>query len=238
MAGIAQRLAVAGLLALGVGIGGPARAEAQAGLLGPGAGYVAAGVSHVATGDLDDRLAARGYPTFGPAAGALSLGAYRILDGGLMLGGEWHGLIMGEQPHEGREVGLGGGYATVGVGYAFELSPRVRVYPRLGLGAGGMGLWIEEEAEVAFDDVLADPQPVPGRQPVLSRAGAVVDLGGGAELLPGGWASGLLLGVRFGYLATPFNTSWLLYDDEASGGPASSIAGPYLRFVVGAAWSR
>lgn len=237
--GTAWRLTRAGVLAVAVAIGGARPAEAQAELLGPGAVFLGVGLSGVAIGQLDDHLEARGYPTFGRSALALGLGAYRVLSNGVMLGAEWHGLVFGEEPHEGGEVGLGGGYGTLGVGYAVALSPRARVYPRLGLGAGGMGLWIEPADDgVAFDDVLDDPRPAPGRRPVLSRAGVVVDVGAGAELLAGGDGGGLLIGLRLGYLAAASAPDWYLYERDASGGPDASLRGPYVRLVVGAAWSR
>ena len=237
MASIAGRVTGAGLLALALGAGGAEAVGAQgSGLRGPDAGFLAAGVSGIATGELDDRLAARGYPTFGSTATAVGIGGYWSLPGGLMLGGEWNGLIIGDEPHGGRTVGLGGGYATLGVGWAVDLSPRVRVYPRLGLGAGGLALWFESEADtVGFDEVLADPRPLPGRQPVLSHDGVVVDLGAGAELLPGGRGRGPLIGLRLGYLLAFFGSAsdWQLYEYTASGGPPATIAGPYVRAVVG-----
>lgn len=241
MAGFTRGITAAGLLALALVAGGAGPARAQAALLGPGAVYIGAGISGIETGELDDRLSARGYPTFGRTAVGLSLGAYRTLSSGVMLGGEWHGLVIGEEAHGGRDVGLGGGYATLGIGYAVELSPRVRVYPRLGLGAGGLALWIESEADtVGFDEVLANPQPLPGRQPVLSHDGVVVDLGAGAELLPGGRGRGPLIGVRLGYLLARFGSesNWQLYEYTASGGPPATIAGPYVRVVVGGGWRR
>lgn len=236
-----RRSTRAGLLALALGLSGAPSAEAQQALLGPGAAYIAAGVSGIATRELDDRLVARGYPTFGRTATSLGLGAYRLLASGVMLGAEAHGLIVGEETRAGRVAGLGGGYATVGVGYAVTLSPRARIYPRLGLGAGGLALWIESAADtVGFDEVLADPRPVPGRQPVLSRDGLVVDLGAGAELLPAGRGRGPLIGLRLGYLAARFGSgsNWQLHERTARGGPAASIAGPYVRVVVGGAWRR
>jgi hypothetical protein len=203
---------------------------------------VGGGISGIATEELDDRLAAGGYPTFGSTAGAVTLGAYRVLRSGVMLGGEFNGLVIGDAEHGGRTVGLGGGYATLGVGYAVELSPRARVYPRLGLGAGGLALWFEDEADtVSFDDVLADPRPLPDRrQPVLSHDGVVLDLGAGAELLPGGRGRGPLIGLRLGYLLAAFGsgTDWQLYEYTASDGPPATIAGPYVRVVVGGAWRR
>ncbi len=235
----------AGAWVLTLGAGATGVAEAQGRLLrGPGAEFVAAGASRLATAALDDRLAALGYPTFGRTALAVSLGGYRILPGGWTLGAEWHGVIQGNEAHAGRTVGLGGGYGTVGVGYAVELSPRARVYPRLGVGVGGLGLWIERPTQpLAFDEVLDDPdrqREAVGdrdRQTVLSHTNIVMDLGAGAELLLGGRSSGRtrrpLVGVRLGYLAMPFATNWRLAEHPVDGGPGATLAGFYVRVVVG-----
>lgn len=240
MAGFVHRSMVVALVALVFSVGGAERSHAQAALLGPGAAYIGIGVSGLATGELDDRLAARGYPTFGGTAGVLGVGAYRILSSKVMLGFEGQGLVVGEEAHQGNEVGLSGGYATLGVGYAIELSRRVRVYPRFGFGAGGFALEIESEEEpVDFDDVLEDPTPAPYvREPLLSRDGMVVDVGGAIEWLPAGRGSGLLIGLRLGYLVAPWNSTWDFYQRDASGGPDASISGPYMRVMVGGAWRR
>jgi hypothetical protein len=225
-------------LALTVSVTNPAMA--QEGLLGPGAAFISAGVARVATGELDDRLAANGYPTFGRNASSIGLGGYRVVGGHLMLGAELTGLMIGDEPHLGREVNVGGGHATLGIGYMTELSPKVRVYPRLGVGAGGLTLWIETADTVSFDDVLANPTPVANRERNISRDGAVFDLGGGLEFLPRGSGSGVLIGLRLGYLFTSFGSesNWQLFEGTATGGPSSSIAGPYLRVVIGGAWKR
>lgn len=215
-------------------------ASAQpSGQRGAAAIYLSAGTATIATSQLDDRLAARGHPTFGRGAASVGVGAYLILEGGVMLGGEWNGLIVGERERAGREVGLGGGYGTLGVGYVFTPSPRLRVYPRLGLGGGGMGLWFEREgAPVGFDEVLANPDEHgtladSTRETVLSHSSFAVDIGGGAEFLPGGWARGLQVGIRAGYLAAPSSDRWWLREREVTGGPRASVAGPYLRVTLG-----
>ncbi|HEX6909676.1 MAG TPA: hypothetical protein VF142_04765 [Longimicrobium sp.] len=228
---------MSGLLALALGAGRAASAEAQADLLGPGAGFIAAGASGIATGELDEWLSARGYPAFGGAAVALGFGAYRILPGGVRLGGEFSGLIVGEEAHEGREVGLGGGSATLGVGYVVDLSPRARVYPRLGLGIGGMALWSERQDTVDFEEVLAGETPDPDPGAVLTRDGVVVDLGAGAEFLPRG-RSGPLVGLRAGWLKAAFGSGWDTDEHTVAGGPEASITGPYVRVTVGWAWRR
>ena len=210
----------------------PATAQ---GIFAPGASFIGMGASRIGTGNLDDRLAARGYPTFGRSAVGVTIGTYHILPGGLTVGGEWHGLIIGDATHQGREVGIGGGYGTLGLGYVVELSHRVRVYPRIGLGGGGMGLWFESDSVVNFDDILADPKPTADslREPVLSRGSVVMDLGLGAEILPGGVGRGLMVGLRLGYLPAPSATSWQLRDQDVSGGPSTTLAGPYIRAVIG-----
>ena len=245
---IARRRVGAVLIALTLSSGVPRAAPAQSlGSLTEGVGYVAAGASGIATGELDDRLAARGYPSFGRMALALSVGGYVVREGGVMLGAEFHGLAFSQEAHRGRAVGLGGGYGTLGVGYAVELSPRVRVYPRVGVGGGGFGIGIESAGgpvgyyeSVGFDEVLADPDrhtTTPERQAVLSRRGIVVDLGAGAELLPRGRGLGTRIGLRLGYLAMPFITGWRLDqgpgESPAGGGPAAAISGAYVRVVVG-----
>ena len=236
MRGIARRVMGAGALTLALAGG----VEAQ-GLRLPDAGFIALGVARVDTGELDERLAASGYPTFGRRAVAPAIGVYWRLANGVMLGGEWAGLGLEGEDEETSGIGLGGGYGTVGIGYAVDLSSRARVYPRLGLGGGGMGLWFDrEEEELAFDDALANPGAAvePEREWVLSHGGVVVDLGAGLELLPGGRGRGPMIGLRFGYLANPFTTGWKLDGTgegiPATGGPAATIAGPYLRVVVGA----
>lgn len=245
MAGNLRRTTKVGLLAAAFAIGASQGAEAQAGLLGPGAVFLGVGASGIQTDELDARLAARGYPTFGESAVGVSLGAYRVLGSGIMLGGEWHGLIVGDDVHEGREVGVGGGYGTLGVGYMVDLSPRARVYPRLGVGGGALGLWIESPAgEVGFDEVLASPtsHAEGDRHTVMNRGSMAVDLGGGAEFFLGRGGRGPLLGLRVGYLAAPSAGDWRLdemdTDRLAKGGPDASFGGPYVRVVVGVGWRR
>jgi hypothetical protein len=216
-----------------------APSHAQQALLGPGAAFVSVGTAKIATAELDERLAANGYPTFGRRAATAGIGAYRIVRERLLLGGEFNGLAMDEKPHLGREVGVGGGYATLGVGIVKQLSPRVRLYPRFGLGAGGIALWVESADTTTFDDVLANP-PAPNQDRHLSRDGGVIDLGGGLEFLPraGDWSP--LIGVRLGYVAASFGSesNWQMIGGTATGGPSASIAGPYLRVTIGAAWKR
>ncbi len=211
------------------------------GLRGPDAGFIGFGGSRIAAGDLDARLAANGRPTFGRTPLAPTFGGYWRLSGGATVGGEWHGLLF----EEAQGIGLGGGYGTLGVGYTVTLSRRARVYRRLGVGLGGVGLWTAPEgASIGFDEALTDPKPAPdchnpwpNCHSSLGREGVVVDLGAGAELDLSGRTPGPMLGLRLGYLVMPSPTDWRLNNQRVvHDGPDATLTGPYARIMVG--WTR
>lgn len=227
------------VLAIVIHVGVASSVQAQAALLGPGAAFLSSGRSSVETTDLDSRLRAGGYPTFGQKALNAGIGGYRLFQNHWMLGVELTGLAFKETASNGREYGLGGGYATLGAGYSKQLSQRVRIYPRLGLGVGGLTLWVEEADTTTFDNLLANPQPIPERARLLTHDGGVVDLGAGLEFLTRrdhGW----LLGLRAGLILSSFgdDTNWWTQNGTATGGPPASITGAYLRVVLGGAWNR
>ena len=200
-------------------------------------GFMGFGASSVQTSALDEMLAATGLPKFGSGGAAVSLGAYRLLRSGLIVGGEWHYVSLGDEQHSGRDAGLGGGYATLGIAYGLRPSPRTRIYPRLGLGIGGMGLWRENPAppRVAFDDWLTTPAG-DSRYSTLSQASMVMDLGAGAELELRRNARGPVIGLRAGYVATPFDQGWTFEGAPVTGAPSATVAGPYVRMMLG--WRR
>ena len=234
----ARMIGGSAILTFAATLASAAPAAAQADLLGPGAAYISAGISLMSTGALDDRLDERGYPTFGRSATAFGIGGYRVLSSSVMLGLEANPFFIGEESRAEGDVSLGGGFATLGVGYAIPITRRVRVYPRIGIGAGGLTMEFETATDsVDFDDMLDAPTPAPIEpDAALSRDGIVFDVGGGAELLTGG-NGGVLIGLRAGYLFAPWDDEWdLVYQGHAIGGPDASIAGPYVRLAVGWAW--
>ena len=206
-----------------------------------GAAYLSAGVTSTETGGLDDLLAARGYPRFGRSAAQIGIGGYATVANRFMFGAEWTGFIKGSQNDaNGREVYLGGGSGTLGVGYAVNVSPRLRVYPRIGVGVGGLGLTFDTaEDTIAFDDVLSDPDGEAdasrGFQPTLSHEHGVIDIGGGAEFMPNRNGRGTFVGIRLGHVIGPSDTEWEFNHRAVRNGPEASGAGPYLRVTIGAA---
>jgi len=133
---------------------------------------------------------------------------------------------------------IAGGYATIGVGRMRHLSSRARWYPRVGVGAGGVTVELDDrQTAISFDEVLRDPTVVDRHQQGMTRAGLVFDLGGGLEWLMRDTSAGPVLGVRAGYLITSFGRDW----DSGrtiTGGPRASLTGPYIRLSIGASWPR
>lgn len=204
---------------------------------------VAGGWSGPALEEVDDRLAGRRYPRLAGQVHSATLGGYRTLGRGILIGAEWNGLLIGQGTGAGgRGVGMGGGYATVAVGLATDISPRIRILRRLGFGLGGIGLWFEGEdspeqpTEIRFDEVLENPDRflMPGNEPLtLSRDGVVIDLGVEMEVAVRPAGRSPVLGIRVGYLAEPWPGSWHLKGAEVIDAPAASIDGPYLRIFTG-----
>lgn len=102
---------------------------------------------------------------------------------------------------------------------------------------GGMGLWTEDEdadegGTEGFDEALADSS-APSGFSTLSQGSGVVDVGAGGELLLGSRGAGPLVGLRLGYVATPFDQGWTRNGRRLRDAPQASVAGPYVRVTIG-----
>lgn len=200
-----------------------------------GAGFFAIGTS-VAGGidNLNGRLEAMGYPTFQSAALSIGGGGYGIVGQRVLLGGEGHGLIRPAQSFQGRNVSVGGGYGLATLGYLAVARSPLRVYPQVGVGAGGFTVDIGSAGEATeFDEVLDDPN----RRAELSRGSLLVSLALNAtyELFSApDEAGGLRIGVQAGYLFAPFSGEWQLDDNPLDDGPdTTGFDGPFIRLLIG-----
>ncbi|MFB6248642.1 MAG: hypothetical protein ABEL97_08745 [Salinibacter sp.] len=236
------RLALASILFLGLGDIATVQAQdhdqndddpaAESPMEAQGVGYFAVGTQFTNLAPLNDRLSGAGYPTFTSEMISLGGGGYGVVANRLMLGGEGHGLLTAEGARQGRNVSVGGGYGLFNLGYLFRPASSLRVYPMVGLGAGGLQLDIESAGTADnFDDVLNDPN----RSATVGRAGMLISLGGGLEYQFGtpGEGRSARLGVRVGYMISALRSDWQLGDNALSGGPDASMQGPFLRLTIG-----
>lgn len=196
-----------------------------------GGGFFAIGANATDLGPLNTRLSGAGYPSFPSELFAIGGGGYGVVGGRLLLGGEGYGLIAPSRGFQGRSVSVGGGYGLFTVGYRLRPASQLVVYPQVGVGGGGLSVEIGSVGADQFDDVLDDPN----REATLEKGSVLVSLGAGLEYRfataddPGG----IHLGLRAGYLLSPYNTDWTLGENQLSGGPDAMLSGPYVRLLLG-----
>lgn len=228
-----------GVLGLSVFAALPARAQedpddeppSQSQKVGGGGGFFGVGVNSLDLKPLNQRLSRTGYPTFPSELFAIGGGGYGVVAGNLLLGGHGYGLIAPSRGFQGREVSVGGGYGLFTIGYQFQPATPVAVFPQVGIGGGGLSLDIGSTGTDSFEDVLDDPN----REASLEKGSLLVSVGVGMEyrFSKPGESGGFQIGVRAGYLLSPYDTDWTHSGDRLSGGPDASFGGPYVRLVVG-----
>lgn len=197
-----------------------------------GAGFFAIGTNVISIDALNDRLAAFGYPTYGSAFLSLGGGGYGVVGGRVLLGGEGYGLIRPSQSVRGRDVSVGGGYGLATLGYLAWSDTQLRVYPQVGIGAGGFTVDIGSAGDANdFDDVLNRPN----RRAELTQGSLLVSLGMGAtyEFSRADESGGFRIGLQVGYLLALYDSEWQLDDASLDDGPDAGFDGPFIRLLIG-----
>jgi hypothetical protein len=212
-----------------------------------GRGFFMVGGQELDVAALNETLAANGYPTFHDRMISFGVGGLRSW-GRVLLGGEGHALIGGEETTaDGSHLSrMGGGYGAVHLGLDLRPSPRVSLYPLLGLGAGGLSLQIMERGTPTFDEVMASP----GRTVNMVRGSLLVTAGVGLDYVvapgrpqprpraargprPAQTRGGLAVGVRAGYAEAVMEDRWRTDYGDIAGGPGGAPAGWHLRVAIG-----
>ena len=197
---------------------------------GQKAGFFSAGAARIENSALDAELNAAGYPTFGRQVIVIGGGGYGVQGSGIMLGGEGYGVLTGDTVHQGRSVSLSGGFGLFNVGYMAPLTGRLRAYPLLGFGGGAANLRIgSQPTSEPFRAFLDSPD----RQTSLSRVSFLASVGGGIEFRSSRSGRGALVGVRAGYMFAPVSSAWRLDGNVVGSAPDASLAGPFVRVIVG-----
>ncbi len=204
---------------------------------------------------LNSSLSDAGFPTFDDA-GFLTLGGFGFgTVGRVIIGGEGHGFLPREEDtadgvYRSR---LTGGYGLFNLGYVAWSSPRVDVYPILGVGGGGMSLEIIERSSPTFDDVLDDP----GTSTTLTSETWLVSAALGVDWRFGGHDArrdrtrdrirdrdrdedddrgrgGFFVGLRGGWMWAPGDVNWELDElNDVAGGPDTVPDGFFVRVSIG-----
>jgi len=199
-----------------------------------GMGYFMMGIGSLDIGDLNTRLETAGFSTFSEKFVSFGGGGHSI-NGNLIMGGEGHGMSVGEVSEGDYTTSLGAGYGFFDIGYAIYSTDALYVYPMLGIGGGGMSIRIVEKGtSPSFNDVLENPK----RGVEVSTGGFLLNLSLGTDYVfamekDETGRGGLAIGLRVGYIFTPRKGDWAMDETKLSGSPETVITGPYVRIVLG-----
>jgi hypothetical protein len=197
-------------------------------------GFVGVGVHNNDVEDLNERLAAHGYPTFSENFLSFS-GGYNWWTRSLVWSIDGHGLFQPAETNAGYETSLTSAYGLISLGLPIKPAQNVFLYPMISVGGGGAQLHIQNRSNVSFDDLLDDP----GRTADVSNASFLFGPRIGAHVLirlgdKKEAPRGITLGLRGGYLFSAFESEWLELDHESiNGGPKMNLGGPHIMFVIG-----
>jgi hypothetical protein len=191
-------------------------------------------------GDLNARLAAAGYPTFGEEF--LQLGLIgSVLRQRLLLGFEAAGQTRpaSATADNRHRVRLAGGYGMVNLGYEVLRAGGFTIRPKAGLGGGGVMLRVADRDPATFDQILVQP----GRSVQLGTGSLLLDgsVGLGYALSPRPTPRGLrglVIGIRAGYTHSVLHGEWMRERSDAPGGPTAGWGGPHVEFIIGRTMTR
>jgi len=200
-----------------------------------GMGYSILGKSFINLGDLNSHLESRGYTAMSDNFFTVGGGGHAIMGNRWIIGGEGFSLLGDDVTGNNHKQSITIGCGFFNLGYVVYSIHDLIVYPMLGIGGGGMSFKISEDiSSVTFDNILDDPE----RNTEITTSEFLLDLGGGISyLLSFGKdetdMGGMFIGIRGGYMISPFRGDWMLDDIEITGAPDMGIKGPYIRIMIG-----
>ena len=172
----------------------------------------------------------------------------------LLIGGTGHGItnrlvlggsgvgILGEKYHtDSLEVNTGGGYGVFEFGYLVCDKRNMKIYPTIGIGAGGMNVQISNSKTVPADEVSNNP----AQEIHIRNGGFLTDISITINFIPSitydekeNSSGGFMIGIQAGYLYGIPSSDWSYSGGSISGGPRFGINMPYVKLVLGGfGWS-
>lgn len=176
-------------------------------------------------------------------AGAPSLGNHHLTVGGggyamindFIIGGSGFSITGETVSTSNLEANASGGAGFFNVGYRVAGGKALNVYPLLGIGGGGLGMEINQTANLTTSDIRSNP----GRAITIEQSGWLFDLSMNLEWYPiaGGNENdygGLMAGLKVGYLYQPFADDWEYEGGDISNTPNFNLSGFYVQLTLGA----
>jgi hypothetical protein len=197
------------------------------------AAYVMFGLNHMGASTLNDFLYTRGHPTVVSDYLSLGFGGH-IIHNKLVLGFEVVKLFEKESATVKEfNTAAGAKYSVLNFGYLAHSKKGLMYYPYLGVGLGELKLRIRENSIDSFEDFTGAQKGSESK-----RRNSLVNVGGALDYFhkynpKKKGKNSLMMGIRAGYLFSPWRFKWRVNHVAVPDGPNSGISGFYIRFVLG-----
>jgi hypothetical protein len=129
-----------------------------------------------------------------------------------------------------------GGLASIDFGYLILSNDKIKIYPLVGLGAGGYGLTIMESVTLTPGDIMNEP----GREINLKLNQFVLDGSVNLNVIPlvrfrekRDFYTGLVTGIKVGYLLGFPSSDWKYSGGDIVNGPSMGMNMLYFKVVLG-----
>ena len=194
-----------------------------------GGGYFSFGISFLDLDKLNRVLSDNNRAQFQSSFLNIGGGGYGVLNK-IIIGGEGFGILGQKKDKENFRCVLSGGYGFFNLGYIIYDVERLRFYPMVGIGGGGLNLKIFEMKGADFNDAISNPKKIFD----ASFSSLSVKSEVGIEYKIGRRYGGWIFGFKIGYVFSPISGDWRMGDEVAlTNGPRVGINGFYFRLNVG-----
>jgi hypothetical protein len=199
-----------------------------------GMGYFMTGVGINDIGNLNSVLKDHAYWDMSDMFYSIGGGGHAIIKR-FIIGGEGHTIIGDAVTSGDTKTSLLGGYGLANVGYLVFSTKKLRLYPLVGFGGGGLTFKIvDTQGSPSFQELLDHPT----RSVEMSTGCLLVSMSLGFDYLIAQeetemGVGGMILGFRAGYNFALSKGEWEFDGVAVSNGPEIGFTGPYFRLIIG-----
>lgn len=197
------------------------------------AGYLILGARNMNLTNLNHYLTGSGHPAVQNSTFTLGLGGH-VVHNKTVVGIEI--VRTRENPDTGSgafNTSARAAHTALNIGRLIFSNKGTMAYPYIGIGAGTLTMRITENNIDSFEDIT-DYQK--GSQ--AKRNNVLVNIGFATDYFykyreKKKGQNNLFIGIRVGWLVSPFRSKWRVNNIAVDDGPNSGITGPYIRITVG-----
>jgi len=154
----------------------------------------------------------------------------------LVVGGGGFGLIGDAINTDSIKASIGGGFGSLDIGYLIINKKKMKLYPMIGLGAGGFGLQILSNNRFSIGNKIKEP----GKEMNINQNTFISDISLNLDLIPfikndesQNSYGGFLTSLRLGYIYSFPKSKWKFSDNEIIYGPKFGMNMIYFKLIIG-----